>query len=154
MRLFPSIWRRLRCNYCRWVRGLCCWCTLTEWMKGSTLLTPVSQTAQSLCGHYSSFGEVTRQTEGFHRLTQQTALAHQPLCYAGQYADSETGLNYNLFRYYDPQVGRFTVQDPIGLLRGWNLYQYAPNPLGWIDPWGLTGKPLNSPLLDKWNEKG
>ncbi|MDA8481419.1 hypothetical protein NNO04_22630, partial [Citrobacter sp. Awk 4] len=46
--------------------------------------------------------------------------------------------HYNLFRYYDPQVGRFIVQDPIGLNGGWNLYQYAPNPLGWIDPLGLT----------------
>ncbi|WP_034915748.1 RHS repeat-associated core domain-containing protein [Erwinia sp. 9145] len=88
-------------------------------------------------GHYGSFGEVTRQTEGFHRLTQRTALTHQPLRYAGQYADSETGLHYNLFRYYDPQVGRFTVQDPIGLVGGWNLYAYAPNPLTWIDPLGL-----------------
>ncbi|MEA3756114.1 hypothetical protein VBK53_10325 [Enterobacter hormaechei] len=26
------------------------------------------------------------------------------------------------------------MQDPIGLNGGWNLYQYAPNPLGWIDP--------------------
>ncbi|KZP59868.1 hypothetical protein A3N40_11515 [Enterobacter cloacae subsp. dissolvens] len=69
-------------------------------------------------------------------------MAHQPLRYAGQYADGETGLHYNLFRYYDPQVGRFIVQDPIGLNGGWNLYQYAPNPLGWVDPLGLTN--LNS----------
>ncbi len=47
-------------------------------------------------------------------------------------------LHYNLFRYYDPQVGRFTVQDPIGLEGGWNLYQYAPNPLSWVDPLGLS----------------
>ncbi|MDO5667742.1 MAG: type IV secretion protein Rhs, partial [Alcaligenaceae bacterium] len=26
--------------------------------------------------------------------------------------------------------------DPIGLAGGWNLYQYAPNPLSWVDPWG------------------
>ena len=79
-----------------------------------------------------------RQTEGFTRLAKQSVLPHQPLRYAGQYADSETGLHYNLFRYYDPQVGRFTVQDPIGLEGGWNLYQYAPNPLSWVDPLGLS----------------
>ncbi|MDT3409742.1 UNVERIFIED_ORG: RHS repeat-associated protein [Atlantibacter sp. SORGH_AS 304] len=89
-------------------------------------------------GQYGSFGEVRHQTDGFTRLAQDTAMAHQPLRYAGQYADSETGLHYNLFRYYDPQTGRFIVQDPIGLSGGWNLYQYAPNPLGWIDALGLT----------------
>ena len=35
-------------------------------------------------------------------------------------------------------MGRFTVQDPIGLEGGWNLYQYAPNPLSWVDPLGLS----------------
>ncbi|MGP3591501.1 RHS repeat-associated core domain-containing protein [Vagococcus sp. WN89Y] len=89
-------------------------------------------------GQYGSFGEVRHQTDGFTRVALNTALPHQPLRYAGQYADAETGLHYNLFRYYDPQTGRFIVQDPIGLNGGWNLYQYAPNPLGWIDPWGLA----------------
>ncbi|MGE9549590.1 RHS repeat-associated core domain-containing protein, partial [Snodgrassella sp. CS2] len=32
----------------------------------------------------------------------------------------------------------FTQPDPIGLLGGFNLYQYAPNGLTWIDPWGLN----------------
>ncbi|WP_254048861.1 RHS repeat-associated core domain-containing protein [Gilliamella sp. N-G2] len=43
---------------------------------------------------------------------------------------------YNTFRYYDPDIGRFTQPDPIGLLGGFNLYQYAPNGLTWIEPWG------------------
>jgi len=84
-------------------------------------------------GHYGSFGEVRHQTDGFTRLAQHTVLAHQPL----RYADSETGLHDNLFRYYDPQSGRFTVQDPIGLSGGLNLYTYAPNPLKYIDLPGL-----------------
>ncbi|MFY0304178.1 RHS repeat-associated core domain-containing protein, partial [Escherichia coli] len=66
----------------------------------------------------------------------------QNLRYQGQYLDRETGLHYNLHRYYDPDVGRFMVTDPIGLAGGLNLYAYAPNPLGWIDPLGLKcGQP-------------
>nr|WP_301282197.1 hypothetical protein [Pantoea stewartii] len=26
----------------------------------------------------------------------------------------------------------------MGLAGGINLYQYAPNALGWVDPWGLS----------------
>ncbi len=33
-------------------------------------------------------------------------------------------------------MGRFITQDPSGLLGGYNLYGYAPNTSGWIDPWG------------------
>ncbi|WP_147376740.1 DUF6861 domain-containing protein [Noviherbaspirillum saxi] len=62
----------------------------------------------------------------------------QPIRFQGQYCDSETGLHYNRFRYYDPDIGRFISQDPIGLQGGYNLYQYAPNPIAWIDPLGLT----------------
>ena len=58
--------------------------------------------------------------------------------FQGQYHDQENGLCYNTFRYYDPAVGRFTTQNPIGLLGGNNLYRYAPNALGWIDPFWLT----------------
>ena len=62
----------------------------------------------------------------------------QNLRMQGQYYDEESGLHYNLFRYYDPDSGRFTQLDPIGLAGGLNLYQYAPNALGWVDPLGLT----------------
>jgi uncharacterized protein RhaS with RHS repeats len=48
----------------------------------------------------------------------------------------ETGLCYNTFRYYDPDIGRFISEDPIGLLGGTNLYGFAPNTDGWVDPWG------------------
>ncbi len=64
--------------------------------------------------------------------------------FQGQYFDEESGLHYNRHRYYDPGVGQFTTQDPIGLLGGVNNYQYAPNPTGWIDPFGLSCKEENS----------
>ena len=57
--------------------------------------------------------------------------------------DTETGLHYNRFRYFDPDLGMFTTRDPIGLLGGSNVFQYAPNPTGWIDPFGLANRPNN-----------
>ncbi len=68
----------------------------------------------------------------------------QNLRFQGQYFDDETGLHYNTFRYYDPEVGRFITQDPVGVAGGWNLYQYVNNTIAWVDPLGLTpcmGKP-------------
>ena len=47
-----------------------------------------------------------------------------------------------------PQLGRFTTQDPISLAGGFNLYQYAPNPVGWVDPKGLTSKQLAAALVN------
>lgn len=60
------------------------------------------------------------------------------LRFQGQYLDIETGLHYNRHRYYDPSILSFTSVDPLGLIAGENLYQYAPNPLQWIDPLGLS----------------
>jgi RHS repeat-associated protein len=69
----------------------------------------------------------------------------QPIKFQGQSLDTETGLHYNRFRYYDSDVGMFISRDPIGLLGGNNVFQYAPNPIGWIDPWGLIKAPSSLP---------
>lgn len=62
----------------------------------------------------------------------------QPLFFQGQYRDDETGLNYNHHRYYDPHLGAYISQDPIGLRGGVNLYSYAhQSPRQEIDPLGL-----------------
>ena len=68
--------------------------------------------------------------------TPDKADQQQNLRFQGQYLDRETGLHYNTFRYYDPDMGRFICPDPIGLQGGINLGSYSPNPLSWIDPWG------------------
>jgi RHS repeat-associated protein len=58
--------------------------------------------------------------------------------FPGQYHDSETGLHYNYYRYYDPRTGRFSTPDPIGLAGGINLFPYVlNNPINLTDVLGL-----------------
>lgn len=61
-----------------------------------------------------------------------------PFRYQGQYEDAETGLYYNRFRYYSPQMGMYISSDPIGLAgNNPTLYGYVSDVNAWLDVWGL-----------------
>ncbi len=79
---------------------------------------------------YDSFGKVTAETN---------AAVDFLFAYTGRERDEETGLYYYRARYYDPAVGRFVSEDPIGFLAGdANLTRYVGNgPTLSIDPMGL-----------------
>ncbi|GLY89832.1 hypothetical protein Airi02_077610 [Actinoallomurus iriomotensis] len=64
--------------------------------------------------------------------------AYCPLRFPGQYHDPETGLNYNVHRYYDPVTARYQSPDPLGLISHANPYSYVHNPTRWADPLGLS----------------
>jgi RHS repeat-associated protein len=78
---------------------------------------------------YDAMGKVVRLT-GRRRFDN-------PIRFQGQYYDEELGLCYNRHRYFDPETCAFISQDPLGLAAGTNLYAYAPNVWGWVDPLGL-----------------
>ncbi|WP_437659352.1 RHS repeat-associated core domain-containing protein [Sorangium sp. So ce1182] len=66
------------------------------------------------------------------------ASASTPFRFRGQYADDETGLSYNRYRYYDPATGRYLSPDPVGLLGGLDAFGYAADcPTSAVDPDGL-----------------
>lgn len=72
----------------------------------------------------------------FGRLTRAEGSVSTPFRFVGQQEDVETGLHYNRYRYYDPDVGRYISADPVGMDGGLNFYAYGPNPVSWVDPMG------------------
>ena len=59
-------------------------------------------------GSYTGWGKLKSETN-------ISGTAHQLFRLQNQYADHETGLHYNFFRYYEPDVGRFVNQEKIML---------------------------------------
>jgi RHS repeat-associated protein len=71
--------------------------------------------------------------------------------FPGQWEDEESGLHYNLHRYYEPQTGQYLSNDPIGLEGGLRTHAYVHNPMQWSDPTGLAGCSWNS-AAERWRD--
>jgi len=89
-------------------------------------------------GTFSAFGETS---------VAAGAQIQQPLRTPGQYDDSETGLQYNMARYYDPKRGRFLSEDPaveassplFAQVQERNAYAYVRNnAMTGVDPNGQS----------------
>ena len=65
---------------------------------------------------YAPFGEVT-----------QRGNITNPLQWSSEFYDSELGMVYYNFRFYNPVDGRWIARDPIAEKGGKNLYQYIQN---------------------------
>ena len=98
---------------------------LPRWRRAAS--PPSSSTARNWCATTTtataptaiSYGTANTPAWGHLKKNERVYKnAHQPFRLQNQYFDEETGLHYNLMRYYEPDAGRFVNQDPIGLLGG------------------------------------
>jgi len=80
---------------------------------------------------------------GFRNYSNSISRIH----YTDQFEDTESGLDYFGFRYYNTALGRFMTSDPAGMAvadpsdpQSWNQYAYVENqPTTSVDPTGLLG---------------
>ncbi|RZK44326.1 MAG: RHS repeat protein, partial [Hymenobacter sp.] len=98
---------------------------------------------------YAANGEEVWEAElnsyGIIRGPRKSNSEECPFRYQGQYEDVETGLYYNRFRYYDPEIGQYISQDPIGMAGGDRFYGYVHDPSTWVDVLGLKKAPASLP---------
>ena len=114
----------------------------------SVLLAP-SLATSALYFHHDQLGstraltdangavQASYQYDPYGSVVQTSGTVANPLRYAGQYQDQETGLYYLRARYYDPTTGQFLSRDPLAAQTR-SPYGYAfDNPLNATDPNGL-----------------
>lgn len=86
-------------------------------------------------GDVSLWGEL-RSSQGSRRVDAR---------YPNQSYDYDVELTYNFRRWYDARVGHFVSQDPTLIDGSYNLRDYVPNPLAFMDPTGLLGPGMGHP---------
>jgi RHS repeat-associated protein len=75
--------------------------------------------------------------DSYGSILDQTGTLVNAYSYTGREFDAESGLYYYRARYYDPTIGRFIQEDPVGFEGGLNFYAYvANNPVNYVDPQG------------------
>ena len=96
---------------------------------------------------YNAHGDVVQRTDSSGAVTKAysydafgveqnpDSTDPNPFRYCGEYFDRETGTYYLRARYYSPETGRFTQEDPS--CDGLNWYSYCGcDPLNYLDPTG------------------
>lgn len=85
---------------------------------------------------YSAWGKL--ESRSLNTMADTNRLGWKGLLYEGD----STKLYYVRNRWYDPEIGRFISEDPVGIAGGINLYTYGGNdPLNRWDPYGLADLP-------------
>ncbi|MEG2568220.1 MAG: RHS repeat-associated core domain-containing protein, partial [Acinetobacter sp.] len=107
--------------------------------RGLPLALVDTDTRVAWSAGYDEWGNMLRE--------ENPQVLEQLIRLPGQQYDEESGLYYNRNRYYNPGLGRYITQDPVGLEGGINPYVYPLNPVQSIDPLGLTLIAVNLPGL-------
>jgi RHS repeat-associated protein len=111
------------------------------YVHSDILGSPVAETNSSgqlvTLSHYKAFGEEIEQKR-------------DDVGYTGHKYDADLGLSYMQARYYDPLIGRFYSNDPIGFtgdITTFNRYSYVGNnPYKYTDPTGESRENKFAPL--------
>jgi len=101
----------------------------------------------SLIAETDSNGNIIQKTH-YQAYGEQIGGQKAGIGYTGHLEDTDLGLTYMQQRYYDPEIGRFYSNDPVGFnaanLMMFNRYAYANNnPYKFVDPDGRETNPVS-----------
>ena len=133
--------------------------TITEYLNGPGIDNKIRQKTGTTFYYFAKdhLGSTTALTDSKGALAERETYdaygnsagsAKTRYGFTGRERDTVTGLLHYRARWYDPQLGRFISEDPIGLAGGINPFAYVRNnPARFTDPSGLC--PQNPVLSQK-----
>lgn len=132
--------------------------TTTYYVHGPGIDEPLAKevSGSSTYYHAEGLGSVLKVTNASGSVTHEyrydaygkieAGSTQAGYSFTGREWDPESGLFYYRARYFDPAMGRFISEDPIGIAAGANFYSYAlSNPVDFTDPFGLEVWPEHVP---------
>jgi RHS repeat-associated protein len=139
------------------------WSVATTYFNGPGIDNHLRQTSATtgvsyfLNDHLGSTAALTNvngnpvEQENYDSFGNSASSARTRYGYTGRERDPDTGMLYYRARFYDPQVGRFLSEDPMGFYAAVNWYAYVgDDPISYIDSTGmeiLTAKQYEQPIL-------
>ena len=134
--------------------------TTTYYVHGPGIDEPLAKeiTGSLTYYHADGLGSVLKMTNAAGSVTHEyrydaygrieAGSTQGGFSFTGREWDPESGLFYYRARYFDPAMGRFISEDPIGFAGGLNHYTYVENkPLLFRDPFGLR-PPLSESIQE------
>ena len=150
-----------------WTRKSGAFCIVLSSVLGQHRGKPhLTDANKNVCALVSESGEVVAKYDytPFGKLVNTfnnpNSAFRNPFLFSSEYFDEETGLVYYNYRYYNPELGRWMSQDPIGESGGYNLYAFVSNSsINLFDLYGLielthASKPANATSIVKGLKAG
>ena len=98
------------------------WSVCSVVIRNKNVCALVSESGEVVAKYdYTPFGKL------INTFNNPNSAFHNPYLFSSEYFDEETGLVYYNYRYYNPELGRWMSQDPIGERGGLNLYTFVRN---------------------------
>jgi len=127
-----------KANFMKWINVICALMLFALPVQAASVRYQHTDMLGSVVSESDESGNIISRSQ-YEPFGKRMGGDKEGIGYTGHLQDKDLGLTYMQARYYDPLIGRFYSNDPVGFdnVHNFNRYSYANNnPYKYIDPDG------------------
>lgn len=136
-----------KANFMKWINVICALILFALPVQAATVRYQHTDMLGSVVSESDESGNIISRSQ-YEPFGKRMGGDKEGIGYTGHLQDKDLGLTYMQARYYDPLIGRFYTNDPMGFkdIHNFNRYAYGNNnPYRYTDPDGKFALPLLAP---------